>query len=122
MKPSKKGATPRKLNERELHYELRRADEIIANAYHLLSADDSKRLDAEQAATAITGTGDPMGNITRHAALNRITPQPDHLKITLIALCIFLGWAWYAAQLDRDLLIQQIAQGEHHGSSHQTRP
>ena len=115
MNPSKTGATPRQLNERELHRELRRADFIIDDAMGLLSPADRRSLNAQQAILGITDPLDPRGKKSRKAALNRIKPKPDYNKIMLIALCILLGWAWYTAQQDRDLFMQPIAIGVKHG-------
>lgn len=112
------GATPRKLNERELHRELRRADLIISSAMQYIPDADISDLDDALVGRGLTSADDFAAYSARQDALNRITPKRDYLKIMLIVLCILLGWAWYTAQLDRDLFMAQIAQGEHrHGDS-----
>ena len=113
MNPSKTGATPRQLNERELHRELRRADTAIEAATSIMRPTQVRKLHTTLAITGVVEDDDWLGRETRKAALNRTKPKPDYLKIMLIALCIFLGWAWYTAQLDRDLFMAQI--GVDHG-------
>lgn len=114
----KKGASRRKLNERELHLELRRADEIILTALSIMPVEDHTKFEATTVEQGLAQPNDFAAMDTRRDALNRITAKPDYTKIMLIALCIFLGWSWYTAQQDRDLFMQQIAQGVNHGSSY----
>lgn len=110
-----KGATQRQLNERELHRELRRAERAIEMATTMMSLDQTLRLHKALVINKIADDEDWLGADARHVALNRIKPKRDYLKIILVALCILLGWAWYSAQLDRDLFIAQITLGDRHG-------
>ncbi len=113
MNPSKTGASARQLDERELHRELRRADTAIEAATSIMRPAQVRKLHTTLAITGVVEDDDWLGKDARHTALNRIKPKPDYTKIMLIALCIFLGWAWYSAQLDRDLFMAQI--GVNHG-------
>ena len=96
------GASPRHLNVRELHRELRRANQIIDTAATKMSVRQKRHLHTVLAINKVVEDEDILGT----------KPKPDYLKVMLIALCILLGWAWYTAQQDCDLFMQQIAQGE----------
>lgn len=111
--PKQKGATRCHQNERDLHRELRRADKTIEAAASIMRTNQVSKLHNMLVINGVIEEEDWLGKDARHTALNRIKPKPDYTKIMLIALCIFLGWAWYSAQLDRDLFMAQI--GVNHG-------
>lgn len=115
------GATPRNLNECELHLELRRADFIIANAMQFIPAQDIEDFEYSMLDKGLMSGDDFAAFESRKEALNRCAPKPDYLKIMLVFLCLVLGWAWFTVQQDRDLFMDQITystQGGQHGSSH----
>ena len=104
------GAAPRKLCERELHRELRRADTIIANAHRHLTPAQKLVVAYEQSHQGLTPLDDPQGIESRKAALNRTESRPDIIKIMLVVISLILGMAWYAAQTDNDLLRAELQQ------------
>ena len=109
-KPQPTGASPLHLNNKELRRELAYADTIIANIESIIIDEQKGCLEAMNAINANATSSDPFRSESRKRVMHRITPKRDYLKIILIALCILLGFAWYTAQLDRDLLMQQTTQ------------
>lgn len=108
------GASPRHLDVRELHLELRRAQKTIEIAAAMMPLDQASKLHKALVVNKIVEDEDWLGCNARHIALNRTTPCRDHFKIFLIALCILLSVACYSVQQDYGLLIEQL--GGHHGS------
>lgn len=104
------GASPRHLDVRELHLELRRAQKTIEIAATMMSLDQVSRLHKALVINKVVEDEDWLGCDARHIALNRTTPCRDYFKVMLIAVCTLIGIG--LASVDR----HSLPKGECHGS------
>lgn len=109
MNTDKKGASPRHLDVRELHLELRRAQKTIEMAATLMSSDQVSKLQKTLVINKVVEDEDWLGRDARHIALNRTTPRRDYFKVMLIAVYVFIGIG--LANVDR----HSSSKGECHG-------
>lgn len=111
-KTQRTGASPLHLNNKELRRELIHADAIIANIESIVIDEQKSCLEAMNVINASATSSDPFRSEARKQAMHRTTKKHDYLKIALVTLCILLGFAWYSAQLERDLYMAEIEQGD----------
>lgn len=102
-KPQPTGASPRHLDVRELHLELRRAQKTIEIAATMMSLDQASRLHKALVINKVVEDEDWLGTEARNAALNRIKPRHDWFKSILIVLCTVLSLSWCSAQTEDEL-------------------
>ena len=100
---NKTGASPRKLNERELHRELRRAELTIEAAASVMHPNKVIQLHKMLVINGVIDDEDWLGKDARQAALNRTKPRFDYFKRILIVLCTVLSLGWCSDQTADEL-------------------
>ncbi|WP_230660447.1 hypothetical protein [Psychrobacter sp. I-STPA10] len=107
-----KGASPLHLNNQELRWELRRADEIINYACHLLGTSGQKELEFQLIENDITTYADPLSKQGRTQAMHRIKPKRDIVLTIMMVVTLLVGLAWYCTQTENEILRAELAHAQ----------